>query len=809
MGSSSSVFAAAPTVTGLNPTSGPGGTDVTITGTNFTGATTVKFGSTASLSFTVVSDTEITAFAPGGTGTVDVTVTTPSGTSAINPNDQFTYIPPPTITSISPNQGPTAGGTTVTITGTGFTGATTVGFGFTHATFTVNSDTQITATAPAGTVGPVAVFVITSFGISNEDKTYTYVTTPTITNVSPNGGTVAGGTSVTITGTNLVGATSVNFGATPATSFFYRTGDGAIIAVSPAGSGDVDVRVSNSVGTSPLTPADVFTYFQTPTVTNVNPNSGPGFGGTFLDIIGTNFDGATSVMFGSEPAIPFIVHSPTLITASSPNAHTGTVDVTVTNPGGTSLLNPPFDQFTYLGPTVTNVSPSQGPLAGGTVVTITGTGFSTALNVFFGPDNISFTVNSDTSITVTSPAGTGTVDISVTNADGDSPITPADEFTYLPVPTVTSLSPSQGPQSGGTVVTITGTGFTGGASVKFGTAVATGVTVNSDTSITATSPAGTGTVDVTVITPGGTSALNASDQFTYLAAPTVTNVNPNQGPASGGTTVTITGTGFTGATSVKFGAISATGVIVNSPTSITATSPAGTGMVHVTVTAPGGTSALNASDQFTYTAAVAPTVTNLSPNQGSTSGGTTVTIIGTGFTSVTSVKFGSTNAASFIVNSATSITAVSPAGSVGAVFVTVTTPSGTSAGSASSQFTYQASPSMQPSPPRKFIGKVEKERKRHHKHKYILSMKWKAPKTSLKIAYYNIYFEGKVIKQIKATHPLRLRLHIHSTKHLHKKFKITAVATNHVASEPVHLKVLKAKLVPSETINDVVKTSSK
>ena len=98
-----------PTVTALSPTSGleVGGTLVTITGTNFTGATVVDFGTTAATNFTVVSNTSITADSPAGTGVVNVTVTTPSGTSAVSPADEFTYTVPaaPAVTGVSPTTG--------------------------------------------------------------------------------------------------------------------------------------------------------------------------------------------------------------------------------------------------------------------------------------------------------------------------------------------------------------------------------------------------------------------------------------------------------------------------------------------------------------------------------------------------------------------------------------------------------------------------------------------------------------------------------------------------------------------------------
>jgi len=179
-------------------------------------------------------------------------------------------------------------------------------------------------------------------------------------------------------------------------------------------------------------------------------------------------------------------------------------------------------------------------------------------------------------------------------------------------PTVTGLSPTTGSQAGGTLVTITGTSFTGATAVDFGTAAATNLTVVNDTTITADSPAGTGTVDVTVTTPVGTSATSPADQFTYVvaAAPTVTGLSPTSGPSTGGTLVTITGTSFTGATAVDFGTTAATNFTVVSGTTITATSPAGTGAEGVTVTTPVGTSAVSTASTFTFTSA-APTVVSL------------------------------------------------------------------------------------------------------------------------------------------------------------------------------------------------------
>jgi hypothetical protein len=328
-------------------------------------------------------------------------------------------------------------------------------------------------------------------------------------------------------------------------------------------------------------------------------------------------------------------------------------------------------------------------------VTLTGTNFTGATAVKFGTLNAaSFTVNSNTQIVaVTPPRAAGIVFVTVTGPGGTSSTLQTCRFTYVSggsSPTVTGLSPNSGPAAGGTSVTITGTNFSGVTAVKFGTSNATSYTVVSTTQITAVSPAGSGTVYVTVAAAGGTSGAVAASQFTYTGGgtgPAVTAINPASGPAAGGTTVTITGANFTGATAVRFGSTNAPSFTVVSATQITAVSPAGTGTVHITVTTPSGTSASTSADQFTYTTGAAPAITSLTPNNGPIAGNTAVIITGTGFTGATSVKFGATAARSFRVLSATQIRAVSPAG-MWTVYVTVTTPGGTSAQTPASQFTY-------------------------------------------------------------------------------------------------------------------------
>ena len=174
-----SVVDLSPAVTQVSPIGGPiaGGTSTTITGLNFSEASRVQFGATDATSFTVDSDNVITAISPAGTsGPVDISVTTPQGTSTTNSSDQFTYIgEAPTITNIDLHFGPTAGGTTVTITGANFTTASSVQFGGVDATsFTVNSVTSITAVTPAGTAGPVDISVTNVIGTGTESNAFYY-----------------------------------------------------------------------------------------------------------------------------------------------------------------------------------------------------------------------------------------------------------------------------------------------------------------------------------------------------------------------------------------------------------------------------------------------------------------------------------------------------------------------------------------------------------------------------------------------------------------------------------------------------------
>ncbi len=229
-------------------------------------------------------------------------------------------------------------------------------------------------------------------------------------------------------------------------------------------------------------------------------------------------------------------------------------------------------------------------------------------------------------------------------------------------PTVSSVSPDAGLQSGGTKVTLSGTYLATVTQVKFGSdAVGASCT---ETECTATAPPGDGVVNLIVGVTGAYSTAETANQFTYVAqgpGPSVSKLSAKKGPAAGGTAVTITGSAFTGVSAVRFGASTAAEVRVLSPTSISVVSPsAPSGTVYVTVTTPNGTSTLVTKSRFKFGA---PTVTALNLTSGSEAGGAEVEVTGSGFIAgagATSFSFGSAAATSVLCSSTTSCTMVSP-----------------------------------------------------------------------------------------------------------------------------------------------------
>ncbi|MGN6610096.1 MAG: IPT/TIG domain-containing protein [Jatrophihabitans sp.] len=170
----------APVVSGLSATTGRTGgrEDVTITGQNFTAQSTVTFGGMPALEVAQLSPTSLRVVTPAhAAGRVNVRVTTAGGTSTTGDANAFTYVAAPTITDATPASGPSSGGTTITVTGTGFTAGPWVGVAFGWhfgGNVHVLSDTVLTVTTPAGSPGVVPITVITHYGASSNHLAFTY-----------------------------------------------------------------------------------------------------------------------------------------------------------------------------------------------------------------------------------------------------------------------------------------------------------------------------------------------------------------------------------------------------------------------------------------------------------------------------------------------------------------------------------------------------------------------------------------------------------------------------------------------------------
>lgn len=439
-GTGSFTFVGAPAVSGVSPDNGPltGGTPVTITGSGFTDASEVLIGGIYA-PFSVTDDSTIAAFTPAGESvdTVGVSVTTLGGTSAPGPDARFTYNPAvsplaPVITTVSPAWGPPAGGTVVTITGTNFSGMTSVTFGgVPAANIVVVSPTSLKVTAPAGT-GTVDIVASNLDGAGLAVPADQFSFGPFITKLSASAGSGGGNSHVTIAGHDFGGATDVSFGGQSVTHFTVNATGTAIMTTSPpedgAGIQSVEVTVTGPDGTSPIVPADVFTYVA-PTLAKVTPSGGPAGGNTRVSISGKYLFGATDVTFGGISAAAFTINAAgtTIIATAPPEAGTGVtaVDVAVTTEAGTASQP---GAFTYLAPAVTAMTPTGGAVAGGTTVTITGTNLYGAAEVTFGGVPGVITALTNTSMKVVSPPGTGSVPVAVSTAAGTATLTTS--FTY-------------------------------------------------------------------------------------------------------------------------------------------------------------------------------------------------------------------------------------------------------------------------------------------------------------------------------------------------------------------------------------------
>ena len=715
------LYASPPTITSFRPLGGPvaGGPEVTIIGTDFGSsgdipATVVKFGGIYATGIFIDSNTQITATTQttitNPTGPVDIYVESFSGSTLYY---SFDFALPPTITSFSPLGGPIAGGTVVTINGDNFGSLgyplPTVTFGGISATILDYQDIQILVSSPPNAVGLVDICVTSFSGgpVESPDQ-FEYYTIPTITSIDPSQGPAAGGTEVTITGTDFTSISTVTFEGILATVLDYTQIPTQISVETPPNStGYKKVRVING----PLISTTYINFLYLPNVPeidSVDPAFGPTFGGIPITIEGKNFINILSLTIGGYYVENITVDSSIQITATIPAGNPGNQLLILSASNGS--VSYPFE---YISPNFI-LSPDYGPDTGGTVVTISGTYLVDVIDISINNTSIGFYYNGllDT-ITIITPANAfGSVPIVLTWPNS---ITVSEIFTYTASPIITNVSPSSGIFIGGTFITITGTNFINTPdllTVTIDGNLLIDIVINPITGIvTGITPANTaGSKTLELNTTGGT----AFATFTYIE-PTITLVYPNIGPTRGNTLVTLTGTNFVIVNTTSAGPIN---IIIKSITigldatvldvtnnTITFLTPPGTGLNDIIITWWDGEDDLFVTIlQNSYTYSDIPVITIVVPDGGIVYGGTPIKITGTSFTNPVTVTIdGVPTLYAYADETNTIVTTISPPGEIGLKTLILTTKSLDE----SEEYTVEASFTyFSPFPPPPFTDKI-------------------------------------------------------------------------------------------------------
>jgi len=680
--SSASVYTyqEAPTITSVTMNTGTvnGGNTVKIIGTYFISGATVTIGGNACDSVTFNSSTDLdcvvnTGAAPHAPGATNVVVTNPD-TQFVTSVGGYTFQNAPAIASVLPTAGFATGGMTITLTGTDFVAGATVTIGGSACnSVNVLSSTTITCVTPAHASGTVSIIVQNADTQSATlPASFTFQAAPTIASITPSGGTISGLTPVSITGTNFYAGATVSIGgaACNTVNVVSSTNITCITSASAAGTYNIDIQNTDlQSGTLALG----YTYSPAPTITLATPSTGKSTGGDTITLSGLNIVAGATITLdqGGTPAVCGAVNfiNSTSIQCVTAAHASGPVDITLTNPDGQNdTINL---GFIYLDPpTVASSAPASGFLSGGTAITVTGTNFYPGASVLIGANACtSVTVHNSTTLGCTTPAGvTGLNSITVTNPDGQAATT-GSLFTYVPPPSISTITPNRGALAGGGTIVIAGAAFSNPVTSVTLDGVACPVVAETTTSITCTVP-GHAAADVNVVvTNSDTQSTTVTNGYTYAAAPTVTSVSPSSGSTAGGTNVSVNGTDFVAGATVTLGGSSCTPVSVISANQITCvTTGPNAGAVTAVVTNP-DTQTGNLAAAFTYTAP--PVITTVSPASGSVAGGTTLTITGTGFVGST-VKIGG-NDCTVPVVTPTSITCTIPANATaGAYSVDVT-----------------------------------------------------------------------------------------------------------------------------------------
>jgi hypothetical protein len=375
-----------------------------------------------------------------------------------------------------------------------------------------------------------------------------------LTSIVPASGPLQGGTEVTLTGTGFGPETTASIGGVPLENLVWVSDTTLVGRTPPGTAGSKDVGVSALGGTSSL--AAAFTYVPAPTVTAVTPALGPLQGGQTVTVSGTGFTSQTRVSMGGSVLGNVRVLGATSLQGVTPAGTAGPQDVVAVTEGGSATLTRGYEYAPL--PTLVSITPSSGSTAGGTKVTLSGSGFVTGTTATIDGKALTQVQLTDRSTLVgIVPTGTlGAKNVRVTNPSGSATLTGA--FTYVPPPLrLTHVEPALGPPAGGTRVTFKGAGFVAGATqIQVGGQAATSLQLVDGNTVTALVPAhAEGPVDVVV--SNGIETVWLAGGYEYVTPraepPRITWLEPLAGVRTGGTQVTIRGVNFTADTTVTVG----------------------------------------------------------------------------------------------------------------------------------------------------------------------------------------------------------------------------------------------------------------
>jgi hypothetical protein len=481
------------------------------------------------------------------------------------------------VRAVFPGSGPTAGGGTVMVTGSGFVQGfaargggdvsrlTTVRVGGTAGTdLDVIDDNRLELTLPAGAPGPADVAVTNPNGTGACAGCFRYVAPVKVISVTPASGPSAGGTAVTVKGDGFTSGLLLTVGGSELISLQVVDAQTATGLTPSGAAGGADVLALTRDGRGELRRG--FVYADALRVDAVTPPAVPTAGGARIVISGAGFAPLAQVKIDGA-AVSSAWIDPTQLTLYTPAHAAGAVDVIV---DGATLAR----GLVYADPgalALYAVQPARGPVSGGIRLHILGAGLSTAQVLVGGALATAHPV-SDVQVDVDLPpaAAPGTADVQVRTSSAAKTL--AGAFRYDPVLAITGISPAEGPAAGGTAVTLTGAGLDAVTGLRIGALDATSL----QGALSAVTAAGSpGPADVVAFTADGRQARLASG-FTFTAPLSIAQVSPALGAQAGGTRIAIYGRGFGPGLSATVGGSAVSGLQILSPTQASALTPPGT-----------------------------------------------------------------------------------------------------------------------------------------------------------------------------------------------------------------------------------------